>query len=167
MGWDKVYWQAPWFRLPKGMQIDLGGIGKEYAVDRSVALLTSVAGSAPFLVNFGGDLHVSQAPNCKPGWQVGIESVRGNKQRELTLQLQRGALTTSGEAQRFLLKDGVRYGHILNPRTGWPAPDAPVAVTVAGDSCLQAGILSTLALLKGADAERFLDENEVTYWCQR
>ncbi|MDC0434413.1 FAD:protein FMN transferase [bacterium] len=167
VGWEKTHWEMPWFTLPDGMQIDLGGIGKEYAVDRSVALLNVAAGGAPFLVNFGGDLHASKPPQCKPGWQVGVEAVKADTGRELSLELQQGALTTSGDAQRFLLKAGVRYGHVLNPQTGWPAPDAPSSVTVAGDSCLQAGVLSTLALLKGVGAEAFLDEHNVTYWCQR
>jgi len=167
VGWEKVHWRAPNFTLPKGMQIDLGGIGKEYAVDRSIALLNATAPQVPCLVNFGGDLHANRPPLSKRGWQVGVEAVRVEGQAVQSLELVKGALTTSGDAQRFLLKDGVRYGHVLNPHTGWPAQNAPAAVTVAGESCLQAGILLTLAILKGADAEAFLEEQDVKYWCQR
>lgn len=171
IGWQKVRWNNPDFTLPDGMQIDLGGIGKEYAVDRCAALVSSAATSIPCLINFGGDLHATRPPNSQPAWRVGIEAAvdtadKGARQQP-SLQLQRGALTTSGDAQRYLLKDGVRFGHVLNPHTGWPALNAPASITVAGDSCLQAGILSTLAILKGADAEQFLDEQDVVYWCQR
>ena len=84
-----------------------------------------------------------------------------------TIELKRGALTTSGDAQRFLLKDGIRFGHVLHPKTGWPARDAPASVTVAGNSCTESGVLSTLALLHGAKAESFLKSHEVDFWCQR
>ncbi|MFK7857366.1 MAG: FAD:protein FMN transferase [Granulosicoccus sp.] len=167
VGWCKVEWNSPVFTLPKGMQIDLGGIGKEYAVDRSVALLNAAASEVPCLVNFGGDLHANRPPLSKSGWNVGVEAARADGQAVLSIQLLKGALTTSGDAQRFLLKDGIRYGHVLNPHTGWPAQNAPASVTVAGNSCLEAGILSTLAILKGADAESFLEEQDVKYWCQR
>lgn len=167
IGWNKVQWRAPWLTLPAGMQIDLGGIGKEYAVDRSLALINATAADVPCLVNFGGDLHANMPPLNKSAWLVGIEAANWEDQTELSLQLHRGALTSSGDARRYLIKDGVRYGHVLNPLTGWPAADAPASVTVAGDSCLQAGILSTLAILKGSQAEGFLDEQGVKYWCQR
>jgi len=63
--------------------------------------------------------------------------------------------------------DGRRYGHILDARTGWPAPDAPRSVTVAADTCSQAGTFTTLAMLQGRDAESFLEQEGVRYWCLR
>ncbi|HOY24214.1 MAG TPA: FAD:protein FMN transferase, partial [Cellvibrio sp.] len=57
-----------------------------------------------------------------------------------------------------------RYGHILNPFTGWPIMDAPRSVTVAGSNCIQAGMLATFALLKGKNAELFLEEQGVPFW---
>lgn len=83
------------------------------------------------------------------------------------IDLKQGALATSGDARRFLLKEGVRYGHILDPTTGWPVPDAPRSITVAADTCVQAGMISTLAMLNGAGAERFLDGQGVAFWCRR
>ena len=83
------------------------------------------------------------------------------------LNLQIGALATSGDARRFLLKDGVRYSHILDPVTGWPIKDAPRSITVAADTCIQAGMLSTLAMLQGEGAETFLSAQDVSYWCDR
>ncbi len=166
VGWQRVIWSDPHVTLPAGMQIDLGGIGKEYAVDRTVSLLNEQC-PAPFLVNFGGDLHTLRSPVKTGGWTVGIEASRGAEQALHSIQLERGALTTSGDARRYLLKDGVRYGHVLNPRTGWPVEGAPASVTVAGNTCTEAGILSTLAILHGGDAESFLDEQDARYWIQR
>ena len=78
-----------------------------------------------------------------------------------------GALATSGDARRFLVKDGKRYSHILDPTTGWPVVDAPRSVTVAAPSCTHAGMLATFALLRGRDAEAFLDAQRVKYWALR
>jgi thiamine biosynthesis lipoprotein len=82
----------------------------------------------------------------------------------MILQLEHGALATSGDSRRFLLKDGVRYGHVLDPRTGWPVAGAPRSVTVAASSCTEAGLLSTLALLQGPRAAGYLNEQGVRYW---
>jgi FAD:protein FMN transferase len=73
-------------------------------------------------------------------------------------------LATSGDTYRFLARDGQRFTHILNPRTGWPIANAPRSVTVAAGSCTQAGMLTTLALLQGAGAESFLKQAGVQYW---
>jgi thiamine biosynthesis lipoprotein len=83
------------------------------------------------------------------------------------IDLHVGALATSGDSRRFLLKDGQRYGHILDPTTGWPVVDAPRSVTVAAPSCTQAGMLATLAQLSGRDAEEFLAAQGVQYWALR
>lgn len=166
VGWHKLCWKSPALRMPADMQIDFGGIGKEYAVDRTVSILRQNS-DWPFLVNYGGDLHASAPPRYRSSWCVGIEAARHTNGSAKTLQLHRGALTTSGDAQRYLYKDGIRYGHVLNPLTGWPAVDAPASVTVAGDSCIEAGVFSTLAVLKGLEAESFLEEQGITYWCQR
>lgn len=165
VGWDKVSWDRPHIQLRPGMQIDLGGIGKEYAVDR-VARMVADETDCHCLLNFGGDLVATGA--SEEAWKVGIEAVTGGDGRaQKMIRLKIGALATSGDTRRFLIKDGRRYGHILDPLTGWPVVDAPRSVTVAADTCTQAGMLATLAMLKGAAAEAFLDEEDVTYWCFR
>ena len=167
VGWDKVRWQRPILTLRPGMQIDLGGIGKEYAVDR-VAARVAEAAECSALVNFGGDLAVTRAPRGREAWRVGIEPVSPDDRRGgPVLEIRTGALATSGDSRRFLLKDGVRYSHILDPQSGWPVEGAPRSVTVAADTCTQAGMLSTLAMLKGYNAEAFLDGEGVKYWCRR
>ena len=82
----------------------------------------------------------------------------------MLLDLEYGALATSGDSRRYLLKDGVRYGHILNPLTGWPDRESPRSITVAASSCTEAGLLSTVAMLRGAGAQAYLEEQGVRYW---
>jgi len=150
--------------VPAGMQIDLGGLAKEYAVDRALEMLQACG--VPVLVNFGGDLRASAAPGAQP-WQVGVEAPGRDAAPALVLELSRGALATSGDTHRYLLHEGVRYGHILDPRTGWPVRGAPRSVTVAAASCIEAGTLSTIALLQGPDAEAFLQDMGARHWCLR
>lgn len=165
VGWDKVNWERPLLTLAPGMQIDLGGIGKEYAVDRAARIAASFS-EAPCLINFGGDIAaVAGTPDVDP-WQVGIESVDTHPATACRqIRLTCGGLATSGDARRFLLRDGVRYGHLLDPRTGWPVIGTPRSVTVAADTCTQAGMLATFAMLMGPAAETFLEQQRVRYWC--
>lgn len=162
VGFEKLRWQPPYLFLPTGMELDFGGIGKEYAVDRAYDLLAARR-SAPFLVNFGGDLRANRSPPAGR-WQVGIERPDTDRNAAMILDLDHGALATSGDSRRYLLKDGIRYGHILNPRTGWPVADSPRSATVAASSCTEAGLLSTLALLQGPRAAEYLNEQGVRYW---
>ena len=166
IGWDKVVWDNPYITLKPGMEIDFGGLGKEYAVDRAL-LAVQAETDLPALVNFGGDLRISGPLNGNRAWQVTLQSVERKDKREGVLAVMDGALATSGDAQRFLLKDGVRYSHILDPRTGWPVENPPRSVTVSAPTCMEAGILSTLAMLQGGGAEAFLESESVRAWCIR
>ena len=164
IGLDRVSWQKPKLILPKGMELDFGGIGKEYAVDRCLQIAKDHC-NFPILTNFGGDLAASGPRHDNQPWQVGIESVGGGQPAMLSLK--KGAMATSGDARRFLLKDGVRYSPILNPKTGHSIIDAPSSVTVTAPTCIQAGLMSTMALLQGANAEAFLKAQEIQYWIQK
>lgn len=165
VGWKRCEWQAPVLQLPQNMEIDLGGIGKEYAVDRAVLeLRASVA--VPCLVNFGGDLAITGPPQLRNAWSIGIEGIELDAADKL-IELRQGAIATSGDARRFVRRNGIRYGHVIDPRTGWPVSDAASSITVAADTCTQAGTLATLAMLRGRDAEQFLDGQAEQYWCRR
>ena len=166
IGWPKVTWQRPTLTLPAGMEIDFGGLGKEYAVDSAVLKIREVS-DVPVLVNFGGDLRVTGPRRDNQRWQVAIEAADGTGLTASRLELLNGALTTSGDARRYLMKNGIRYSHILDPRTGWPVKQAPHSVTVAAPTCLQAGVMSTLAMLKGKQAESFLRREGVQSWVIR
>jgi thiamine biosynthesis lipoprotein len=162
VGFEKLQWRSPRLLLPAGMELDFGGIGKEYAVDRAYELLAA-RDWTPFLINFGGDLRANRPPSHGP-WQVGIERPDTDREATLLLDLEYGALATSGDSRRYLLKDGIRYGHILNPLTGWPVAESLRSITVAASSCTEAGLLSTVAMLQGAGAQAYLDEQGVRYW---
>jgi thiamine biosynthesis lipoprotein len=166
VGWQHVQWRNPRLTLPHGMEIDLGGIGKEYAVDRVVALLEQFSGD-PILVNFGGDLRATLPPRAARGWQVGIESITAAGTAGRLIELRQGALATSGDTRKYVEANGRRFGHIIDARTGWPAPHAPRSVTVAAHTCTQAGSLATLAMLQGEQAAAFLEREAVQYWCFR
>lgn len=165
IGFQRLEWRRPQLTLPDGMELDFGGFGKEYAVDRALGLASALFNGA-ILVNFGGDLCANRTPRDGP-WSVGIERPDTDRDARMLLDLSQGALATSGDTRRFLFKDGRRYGHILDPRTGWPIAEAPRSVTVAAGSCTEAGLLATLAILQGRDAESYLAGQGVRYWTLR
>jgi thiamine biosynthesis lipoprotein len=163
IGWDKVSWLRPYLTLPSGMEIDFGGIGKEYAVDRT-ALLLGAETTDSFLVNYGGDLFASGERRDGSCWRIGLDDPTATGEHSAgMIEIRRGGVATSGDARRFLLKDGIRYGHILDPRTGWPVPNAPRSVTVYADTCLDAGMLATFAMLQGEQAEAFLEAQGIQH----
>jgi thiamine biosynthesis lipoprotein len=166
VGWNKVRWQTPTLTLAPGMQIDFGGIGKEYAVDRA-ARIAADRSIASCLVNFGGDLAVTRPRRDGEPWKVGVEATRHEGQAARLILLRQGGLATSGDTKRYVVHGGKRYGHILDARTGWPVTGAPHSVTVAADTCTEAGMLATLSMLQGERAEEFLRELDVKYWCER
>jgi thiamine biosynthesis lipoprotein len=168
IGWQKVKYDQFSITLNKGMELDFGGIGKEYAVDCAAKLCAEYAPLTSVVVNFGGDIQVTRARNNHQPWHIGIESpdVDNNNSTHI-LKIISGGLATSGDARRYLLNNGKRYSHILNPESGYPIENAARSVTVSAPHCVQAGLLATLALLKGASAEAFLQKQEVKFWCYR
>lgn len=165
VGWPKISWQRPLIQMQQGMQIDLGGIGKEYAVDQAAKLIRQKAPDTGILVNFGGDLVVTGPRLNDIAWTVGIDDPSKTGQQAVAgLNLKKGALATSGDARRYLQKDGVRYSHILNPVSGWPVKNAPRSVSVIANTCIEAGMLSTFAMLQGDRAREFLEQQDVTFW---
>ncbi len=166
VGWTKIEYNEQHIMLPKGMEIDFGGIGKEYAVDKICQLITQNT-LCSALVNFGGDLAVTAPRKDNKPWSVGIDLTGISSNKSVNISFERGAIATSGDASRYLEKDGKRYSHILNPKTGWPIEHAPSSITVASTSCLNAGIISTIAMLQGENAEQFLDENDFKHWTFR
>lgn len=167
IGWDKVSWVNPRLQMPKGMALDFGGIGKEYAVDSAAKLAVSIT-DLPVLINFGGDIVATAPPVNRQHWLIGIEPLAlGQNNIPPQVALKHGGVATSGDSKRYLLHKDKVLSHVLNPKTGWPVENAPASVTVLAQNCTQAGILSTLAMLQGQDAEAFLDSQEVEYWIQR
>jgi thiamine biosynthesis lipoprotein len=167
VGWSRVTWRRPVLTLLPGMEIDFGGIGKEYAVDRALAAAIALCGD-PVLVNFGGDLAVSGPRHGGDAWRVGVERVASLAEEPTwLLPLRHGALATSGDTYRYVTNQGRRLPHILDPRSGEPVVGAPRSVTVAAPNCVQAGMWCTLAMLEGAGAEALLRREGVQHWVQR
>jgi thiamine biosynthesis lipoprotein len=166
VGWSRVQFDGAAIRLSPGMEIDLGGIGKEYAADRVAALLATAAGVA-VLVNLGGDIRAMAAEADRRRWTIGIEAPRRDASAVGQVEIAEGGVATSGDSRRFCFVDGARLGHILDPRTGWPVADAPQSVTVIADTCTAAGFLATMAMLHGPEAEAFLEAQNVTHHCIR
>ena len=157
VGWHKVSWKRPVlaFSVP-GMEIDFGGVVKEYAVDRAAALCYA-QGIKHGVVNLGGDIKVIGPRGDGSPWRVGIRHPRDKTAILDTLLLYEGALASSGDYERCITVNGVRYGHVLNPKTGWPVRYL-AAVSVVGDFCVVAGSASTIAMLKEEQGTAWLND---------
>jgi len=157
VGWSRVRWTRPRIVLPvAGMELDFGGFGKEYAVDCATALCRA-RGVRSGMVDLGGDLcAIGPHPDGRP-WIAGIRDPRAPERPMASIPLFGAGLATSGDYERCMIVGGVRYTHILDPRTGWPVTGLRSASVVA-PQCLVAGTATTIALLKGArGGARFLD----------
>jgi thiamine biosynthesis lipoprotein len=156
VGWDRLNWRAPRLAFPRpGLELDLGGVVKEYAADRA-AILAREAGATGGAINLGGDIRiVGPRPDGTP-WRVGVRHPRVAGEVARTVRMTGGAMATSGDYERCLVIDGVRYGHILDPRTGWPVRGL-ASVSVVADLCVVAGSAATIAMLKGAEGPAWLE----------
>jgi FAD:protein FMN transferase len=163
VGWQKVEWRKPLLRLPViGMELDFGGIGKEYAADRVAARCLEL-GARGGIVNLGGDLRVlGPQPNGAP-WRLGVEHPRIPGKVLAGIVLSEGAIATSGDSERYFDYQGTRYCHILDARTGWSVVAPPQSVTVVAPLCTVAGGLTTLAMLSAGQAADFLGQQSVPY----
>jgi len=162
VGWRDVEWSDTTVRLPRaGMEIDFGGIGKEYAADRAATI--AVERAMPHaLVNLGGDVRAAGPQPGGEAWRVGIKHPRNDGAVIATVELRDGAVATSGDYERYFELDGRRYCHVLDPRTGHPVAYWQ-SVSVFSPLCVVAGSFATIAMLIGADAEAFLREQRVDY----
>jgi thiamine biosynthesis lipoprotein len=165
VGWERVSWTRPRIVLPlAGMQIDLGGYVKEYAADRVAELCRSLGAQHGF-VDLGGDIRViGPQPDGKP-WRVGIRHPRAPEIAIAWIALESGGIASSGDYERFMLVNGVRYCHILDPTTGWPV-DGLASVSVVAPQCVVAGTTSTIAMLRGESRGRaWLREMGLPHLC--
>lgn len=164
IGWDRVEWDRPWIRLPlAGMELDFGGYVKEYAADVA-AHACRAAGVAHGLVELGGDIAaIGPHPDGSP-WRIGIRNPRSPDSALAFVDVARGGIASSGDYERGMVVDGVRYCHVLDPRTGWPVSGLS-AVSVVADQCLIAGTATTIAMLKQGAGPGWLDDLGLPYLC--
>lgn len=138
--------------LPQpGMGLDFGGFGKEFAVDQLVAIARR-HGIQDALIDLGRDLFGMGGNGLHPFWHVGLEDGRNPGSCWGGLAVTNYAVAASGDYARRFEHQGIRYGHILDPRTGWPVANGMRAVTVIAPTCLQAGIFSTALFVLGTKA---------------
>ncbi len=160
VGWHKLeLLQDPpriRFNAPR-MEIDLGGVVKEYAADRA-AVICRNAGVRHGFINLGGDIRViGPQPGGEP-WTIGVQHPRRATGEVIgQLRLKHGGMATSGDYERCMLINGERYAHILNPKTGWPVKYL-ASVSVAANFCLIAGSAATIAMLLEQDGPAWLEQ---------
>jgi len=150
-GWARLQWKSPRLSIPKGMQLELGGIVKEYAADRAALLLKRREMNSAW-VELGGDIHATGPRVDRKPWNMGIRNPDHRQQQTgkamAAIPVHGGGLATSGDYERVSVINGKRYGHIIHPGTGWPV-NGFQSVSVLAPSCLLAGSLSTLTMLMG------------------
>ncbi len=158
IGWQKIRRERDHIFLPEsGMEIDFGGFGKEYAVDRAAAILLE-QGVRSGVVDLGGDLRILGPQANGEAWIIGIADPRHEEKTCACLPVFAGALATSGDHERYIEIDGQRYCHILHPHTGYPVRYWR-SVSILAPVCIAAGSYSTIAMLKEKQAETWLAES--------
>lgn len=165
IGWQHVSWNDYELRFARsGMEIDFGGIVKEYAAD-CAANICRQNGITSGMVDMGGDIHViGPHPDGTP-WQIFIRHPREPNRHIACFNLRQGALASSGDYERHAIIDGRRYCHILSPKTGFPV-SAMAAVSVVASQCVIAGSACTIAMLKEAEGAQWLTELGLPHvWC--
>ncbi len=152
VGWEKVELipeaHALLFREP-GMEIDLGGIAKGYALDVA-ARSFAAPGARAGLVDLGGSLYAWGTPPGAESWKVGLRDPADPDRLFATLPLRDRAVATAGSYENAFVRDGVTYGHVMDPKTGRPASSDVVAATVLSDSGTEADALSTAFFVAGS-----------------
>lgn len=164
VGWQKIRWTPPKLAFSRpGMALDFGGIVKEYAADRAATLCHGMD-IHHGVINLGGDIRIVGPRADGSPWRIGIQHPRQPDATLETLALFQGAMTTSGDYARFIMVEGKRYSHLLNPKTGWPVSHL-AAVTVVANLCVIAGSASTIAMLKEQEGETWLRSLDTPYLC--
>jgi thiamine biosynthesis lipoprotein len=135
--------------LQKGVRIDLGGIAKGYAVDRGIKILQE-SGIEHALISAGGDSRLMGDHRGRP-WHIGIQAPRKAQAMAAVLPLSETAISTSGDYERYFEADGVRYHHIISPKTGHSAKGVQ-SVTILGPDAIRTDALSTSIFVMGTEA---------------
>lgn len=143
-------------RLPGGVRLDLGATAKALAADRAATHASDAAGSG-VLISLGGDISVAGPPPTG-GWAVGIADAHDAPRSEVaeTVTIDGGGLATSSTSVRRWWRDGVPIHHIIDPRTGSPAREVWLTVSVASASCVDANAAATAAIVMGEAAPPWL-----------
>ena len=132
----------------RGMAINVGGLAKGYAVDRAIAILRSKVSSG--IVNAGGDLYAFGQKSKQNSWTIGLQHPRKPQDLLASFAVKNQAIATSGDYQRYFMKDGIRYHHIFDPQTGKPAR-LMISTTIITTEVMDADALATAVFVMGPD----------------
>jgi len=145
--------------LPQRMKVDLSGIAQGYAADR-VADIIKGHGINSALINIGGEMVLVGRSSKNRPWRIGIRNPRGKGIIEV-IEITNGALSTSGDYEKFFMVEGTRYPHIIDPRTGFPAMHF-VSVTILAKSAAFADAIATAVAVMGPEkGMNFLDSLKI------
>ena len=157
--YSKVQVEGNTVTLPKGMMIDLGGIAKGYIADRIKEYMKE-RGIEHAILSFGGNIVAIGKKPDGTDWKVGIQDIDKPTGEYMLVAANRGGSTvTSGIYERGFEIDGVRYHHLLNPKTGWPEQNELASVTILSDSSMEGDALATAAFILGREKGLELIEN--------
>ncbi len=161
VGWEQIEWRASSLHLPNpGMEIDLGGLVKEYAADSATSLMRNLKVTSA-MIELAGDVATIGDSDITP-WRVGIQNPE-DAGSLCTVEMSNAAIATSGNYARRIDFEGKQYGHLLNPKTGWPV-EGPTSVSVLDSNCLTAGAVATVACLHAEKGARAWLEHAALPW---
>ena len=143
--------------LEPGMQLDLGGIAKGFAADEAAAILAQ-RGIARALIAAGGDIVATQPPPGHEGWRIAVASIDGaDRPPAGYLTLRNAAVSTSGDAEQFVVVGGVRYSHIIDPRTGLALTRRRSVTVVAPNGTTSDGLATAVSVMGAVSGMRLVD----------
>lgn len=160
VGSGKLRWQPDSKQLsrPPGVRVDMSSIAKGYAVDRLTEILRE-QGIDSALVEIGGELRAIGGRPEGGAWRLAVESPEPSEGRFIeALNVENMAVATSGDYRNYFEVDGVRYSHLVDPRTGYPVTHELVSVTVVDANCMRADALATALIVLGLDDAMALAE---------
>lgn len=161
-GMSKLDWQPPRLAFAAtGMRLDFGGLGKEYAVDRAGQIFLA-NGVESCLIDLGGDLLALGPPVGADAWTIGVRDPLTDHGVLTEIALAKGAVATSGDSENYVLIDGTRHSHVIDPGTGIPTKGI-ASVTVMARTCMVAGAAATIGMLKGVGAVDWLSRQAMPY----
>jgi thiamine biosynthesis lipoprotein len=143
------------YKLNKGIMLDVSAIAKGYGVDM-VAELLKKKGIDNYMVEIGGEIRAKgKNPKGKP-WQIGIDKpiddvTASHRELQAIVELNNKSLATSGNYRRFYVKNGIKYSHTINPKTGYPARNNLLSSSVLADNCITADAFATAFMVLGVD----------------
>ncbi len=148
-------------KLDNGMRLDAGGIGKGVAADRAREVLAA-KGFDRCLIALAGDIAVGEPPPGERGWRIGVwtgdEVSSGSSASVPTIEVSRCGVSTSGDAEQFVEIAGVRYSHIVDPRTGWALTNPISATVVASDATTSDALGTAVCVMGEADGARMIED---------